>query len=247
MNKEKYGFVYIWYDRKHKRYYIGCRWGTINDGYICSSPWMIQAYRIRPQDFKRRILKTNISSRQDTYIEEQKWLHLIKECEIKPSNENPRYYNLNIKNNEVWHKYDENIKTIGEKISKAKTGKSIGPCSPEKAKAISEAKKGKVLTNEHKNALREAKLGTTRSEDAKRKTSETLKQKWDSGEFNRPRAKPKQTMSRSEQDVLCSEQLKNRWSNPEWKENQRLKLKEAWIKRKQNINTNNETGINQSN
>ena len=37
---EKYGFVYIWYDRKHKRYYIGCRWGTENDGYICSSSWM---------------------------------------------------------------------------------------------------------------------------------------------------------------------------------------------------------------
>ena len=40
MNKKvKYGFVYIWYDRKHHRYYIGCHWGTIDDGYICSSNW----------------------------------------------------------------------------------------------------------------------------------------------------------------------------------------------------------------
>ena len=233
--QEKYGFVYIWFDRKHKRYYIGCHWGKENDGYICSSPWMIQAYRIRPNDFKRRILKSKIESRQLTYIEEQHWLNMININEIKPINANPRYYNLNIKNNDVWHKYDENIKTIGKKISIAKTGKSV-PCTPEKAKTISEAKKGKVFTEEHKNALREAKLGTTRSEDAKRKTSESLKQKWDSGEFNRPRAKPKQTMSRTEQDEFCSEQLKNRWSNPEWKENQRLKLKEAWIKRKQNIN-----------
>jgi len=31
---EKYGFVYLWYDKKHKRYYIGCRWGKENDGYI---------------------------------------------------------------------------------------------------------------------------------------------------------------------------------------------------------------------
>ena len=23
---EKYGFVYIWHDRKHKRYYIGSHW-----------------------------------------------------------------------------------------------------------------------------------------------------------------------------------------------------------------------------
>lgn len=29
--KEKYGFVYIWFDKKHKRFYIGCRWGTEND------------------------------------------------------------------------------------------------------------------------------------------------------------------------------------------------------------------------
>ena len=34
---EKYGFVYIWFDRKHKRYYIGCHWGHEDDGYVCSS------------------------------------------------------------------------------------------------------------------------------------------------------------------------------------------------------------------
>jgi hypothetical protein len=247
MSKIKTGFIYLWLDVKHKRYYLGCHWGFENDRYICSSKWMKQAYKHRPYDFKRRIIKRNIQTRQEMYDEEIKWLKLIKAEEIKPINDNPRYYNLNIKNNSTWHYNEQSRLTVGKKISRAKTGKSIGPCSPEKAKAISEAKKGKVFTNEHKNALKEAKLGTTRSEDAKRKTSETLKQKWDSGEFNRPRAKPKQTMSRTEQDVLCSDQLKNRWSNPEWKENQRLKLKEAWIKRKQNINTNNETGSNQSN
>lgn len=42
---EKYGFVYIWRDKKHNRYYIGCHWGTTDDGYICSSPWMKQAYK----------------------------------------------------------------------------------------------------------------------------------------------------------------------------------------------------------
>jgi hypothetical protein len=56
---EKYGFVYIWFDRKHKRFYIGCHWGKENDGYVCSSPWMKQAYKHRPQDFKRKILKTD--------------------------------------------------------------------------------------------------------------------------------------------------------------------------------------------
>ena len=52
----KYGFVYIWRDRKHARYYIGSHWGTEDDGYVCSSFWMKQAYKLRSEDFRRRIL-----------------------------------------------------------------------------------------------------------------------------------------------------------------------------------------------
>lgn len=37
------GFVYIWYDRKRKLYYIGSHKGNINDGYICSSNRMRNA------------------------------------------------------------------------------------------------------------------------------------------------------------------------------------------------------------
>jgi hypothetical protein len=43
-------------------------------------------------------------------------------------------------------------------MSLAKKGKSI-PCSESKAKAISNAKKGKPLSNEHKESLRAAKVG----------------------------------------------------------------------------------------
>ena len=113
----KYGFVYIWRDKKHNRYYIGCHWGSVDDGYICSSPWMRQAYKHRPTDFKRRILMTDISSREQTYNEELQWLKLIKESEIRPNSSNPRYYNLNTKNNNIWSKYDESIRTVSEKIS----------------------------------------------------------------------------------------------------------------------------------
>ena len=94
---EKYGFVYIWRDRKHNRYYIGSHWGTEDDGYICSSPWMRQAYKHRPNDFKRKILKKIYSSRKDLLNQESRWLSLIKEEEIKI-----RYYNLNIKSTGHW-------------------------------------------------------------------------------------------------------------------------------------------------
>jgi hypothetical protein len=52
----KYGFVYLWFDRKHKRYYVGAHWGKEDDGYICSSNWMRDAYKKRSQDFLREIL-----------------------------------------------------------------------------------------------------------------------------------------------------------------------------------------------
>jgi hypothetical protein len=182
MNK-KYGFVYIWFDRKHKRYYVGCHWGFVDDGYICSSPWMKKTYKNRPQDFKRRILKNNIHSKNEMYDEEMRWLKMIKISEIKPSNEFPRYYNLNIKNNETWHKYDDSIKNVGQKISISKKGKKTGACSPEKAAAISIAKKQKnrKFTEEHKEKLRQAKIGMKYSDERKQEISDRVKNEWATG------------------------------------------------------------------
>jgi hypothetical protein len=109
---EKYGFVYLWFDRKHKRYYVGCHWGAVGDGYVCSSPWMRQAYKHRPTDFKRKILKTNIDNRVDMFLEEQRFFDMIKPEEIKI-----RYYNLNIKNNKHWSTDEEKTKSLREKLS----------------------------------------------------------------------------------------------------------------------------------
>jgi len=87
---EKEGFIYIWFDRKHKRYYIGCRWGNINDKYICSSPWMKKAYKYRPEDFKRKILTLVYTNKTDLLDEEYKWL-----CKIKKEELGKKYYNIN--------------------------------------------------------------------------------------------------------------------------------------------------------
>lgn len=94
---EKYGFVYIWFDRKHKRYYIGSHWGTEDDGYMCSSSWMKKAYKIRPEDFKRRIICKIYTDRKDMYEEENRYLSMIKQEEIKI-----RYYNLRIHEFNHW-------------------------------------------------------------------------------------------------------------------------------------------------
>lgn len=225
---EKYGFVYIWFDVRKNMYYVGCHWGNETDGYICSSKWMRDAYRRRPQDFRRRVIKTNLS-REQMFLEEQRYFNMIKPEEVKS-----RYYNLNIKNNEVWHKYDENIKTVGEKISAVKKGKTIGPCSPEKAKAISEAKKKKFaerggMSDQHRAAITGIKK-KPHTDEWKAANSTRMKEQWSNG--TRKRAELKQTMTREQQDKLCSEGLQARWSNPEWKARQIEALKAAWVKRK---------------
>lgn len=168
---KKHGFVYIWRDKKYNMYYVGCHWGREDDGYICSSNWMRRAYRRRPIDFKRRIIKTNILNRSEMYVEEQKYLDMIKKEEIKI-----KYYNLNLKNGNLWHQYPESIKTIGQKISFSKKGKNTGPRDPSVGKSISEAKKAKnrKLTDEHKQKLREAKLGKKLSAEHKEKVIKTL-------------------------------------------------------------------------
>ena len=79
----KYGFVYIWFDCRRRRYYIGSHWGNERDGYVCSSSWMLQAYYRRPRDFKRRILAKVKTSRQDLLKEEQRWLRMISPDEIR--------------------------------------------------------------------------------------------------------------------------------------------------------------------
>lgn len=86
--QEKYGFVYIWRDKKHNRYYIGSHWGTEDDGYICSSTNMRNNYNNRPFDFKRRIISRITTNRKDLLQEEEKWLNKIPCREM-----NRRYYN----------------------------------------------------------------------------------------------------------------------------------------------------------
>ena len=113
------GFVYIWYDRKHKRYYIGSHWGAEDDGYVCSSTWMKQAYSRRPSDFKRRVISRVQTTRADLLVKEYEWLSLIKDDEMKT-----RYYNLHKRTNH-WHGLgDEKYEEICVKIGDSTRGKA---------------------------------------------------------------------------------------------------------------------------
>jgi hypothetical protein len=154
MFKEKYGFVYLWFDRKHKRYYIGCHWGKENDGYICSSSNMKSAYKRRPFDFKRKILKTNIDNKKDLLIEEYNFLSKIKTEEL-----GKKYYNLHNYHFNHWSTNEQTKMTVGEKIS----------ASPNRAANISKALTGIKRSDETKEKLRKVNIGKRYSNETNNK------------------------------------------------------------------------------
>jgi hypothetical protein len=152
--KEKYGFVYIWYDRKHKKYYVGCRWGCEDDGYICSSPWMKRGYKRRPEDFKRRILSKIFTNKKDLLEEEYKWLSMIKKEELSK-----KYYNLHNHHFGHWSIDEDSKISVSEKIKLSHSKKEVkeklrnqklGDLNPMKrpevvSKRLESWKKGKYL------------------------------------------------------------------------------------------------------
>jgi hypothetical protein len=158
---EKYGFVYIWLDKKHKRYYIGSHWGKENDGYVCSSRWMRKSYKRRPQDFKRRILSRIYSNRKDILENEHRWLSKIKDSYL-----GNRYYNLTKHLNGHWTTDLENIKTIGQKISSALKGKP----SSNLGKIMSEEQKQRISSS-----LKGRPINYIRTEETRKKISKNSK------------------------------------------------------------------------
>jgi hypothetical protein len=85
----KFGFVYLWYDKKRKKFYLGSHLGLPEDGYIGSNRHLQSAYKSRPETFKRRILEshTNITPKELLH-REQLWLNLIE-----PDQLTTKYYN----------------------------------------------------------------------------------------------------------------------------------------------------------
>jgi len=166
--QKKYGFVYIWYDRKHKRFYIGCHWGTEDDGYICSSNWMRDAYRRRPEDFKRKTIMKVQTNIKDLLTEEHKWLSLIKDEEL-----GKKYYNLRKHHWSHWSTDENSRKTVGQKIS----------ASPNRNENISKGNTGKVRTEEAKQKYRELnKKQFENPEQREMRRQKTIEQ-WKNPEF----------------------------------------------------------------
>ncbi len=226
------GFVYIWRDRKHNRYYVGSHWGTIDDGYVCSSTWMRNAYRKRPQDFKRRILKSNITDRKLLHLEEERWLQMMKPEELKGS----RYYNISASVKDHWMKYDGKRLTIGQKISAAPgRAEKIGlaqrgrPKWDEDQKRHLSEKNKAAMTPEHRAHLSKKCSGWSHTDDARSRIVDALKGRPVSDET---RAK----ISASNKGRVVSDKTRAKLSTnhkytsrtPESKTSQSQKMRDYW-------------------
>jgi hypothetical protein len=195
---EKYGFIYIWRDKKNGRMYIGCHWGSERDGYICSSNMMRDAYSRRPHDFRRKVVQRVYTSRSDLLEAEYKWLQLIPEEEL-----GRKFYNKSKHHFGHWSVHDGHVGTRGTKIindgnvetripkdADIPEGWSLGrsPSLKEKMRQINVSeetkeklratKLGSRLPDEVKDKMSKSQKGRKHSEETRRRMSESRKKAW---------------------------------------------------------------------
>ena len=104
-------FIYIWYDLKTNKKYIGSHIGSIDDGYKFSGLNIRKEYAMRQNDFKREILSYRLieTQKQIREIEEQ---YLI----LNDVENNDEFYNRTNKAYGGYHKksVDERLLDIDE-------------------------------------------------------------------------------------------------------------------------------------
>lgn len=183
----KYGFVYIWRDRRDNRFYIGSHWGNETDGYICSSlsrRGMKAQYIERPTDFNRRIVARIYTNHKELLEEEQRWLDRIPAKEF-----GGKYYNLSASVRGMLLLSEAAQKEARRKSGLKHRGRKLGPKSEEVRRKISESRKGKcvgiVFSQERRENIRIAVTGLRHSEETKRKISDNTRKQFQNEESKR--------------------------------------------------------------
>ena len=172
-------FVYCWTDHKTEKLYVGSHKGSTDDGYVCSSKYMLEEYSKRPNDFTRQIV-AECSWKEAISLETA----ILKSVNARM---NEQFYNKHNGDGfifEGWQKgqfSDEHRKNMSIAASKRKR-------SPEHLAALQEGRRRSKNSAEHNAIIKEKSkpfqkghtpwnVGKPCSEETRRKISETKRKK----------------------------------------------------------------------
>lgn len=96
--KDYFGFVYQWTDKKRNMYYIGSHHGPMDDGYVGSNTRFLRAYHARPTDFVREIISINRANDHKQTLQ----LEQIALDQVSNIKDHPQYYNKKNEANGGW-------------------------------------------------------------------------------------------------------------------------------------------------
>lgn len=169
----KPGFVYCWTDAKDGMLYVGVHKGFTEDGYVCSSKWMLEEYHKRPLDFSRQIIAEG--DYEDMRALE---MSILKSIDSK---RDPKMYNMhNGSGNFYLKSHTEESK---RKISLANVGRSREDLSKRNMQGHSKETRKKISANHADvSGIKNPMFGKSHAADTKDKISKARKKLWDSSE-----------------------------------------------------------------
>ncbi len=142
--------VYAWSDHLTGKVYCGSHNGSDDDGYICSSKYMLKEYKQRPQDFTRQIIAKGIW--KDCIALEKK----INEQLIK-----------DVKTTYNKQAFPAIVNEVHPMLGKKHTEETL--------KKISLTGKGRKLSEEHKKKLHSGNIGNKHTLGYKHTAASLLK------------------------------------------------------------------------
>lgn len=147
-------FVYMWFDKTRKMFYVGQHSGSLHDSYISSSRWLTAEIRYRPTEFKRRVVKI-FSTKNEAQVYEGYLLKLISPHEF-----GTKYYNLKQGKpigTPPWNKGKQGVYSdeYRRKLSEARKGKPTTKGRPNPFSAENGRRGAKKLSEQAKGRKRE--------------------------------------------------------------------------------------------
>ena len=189
--------------------YVGSHKGSTDDGYICSSKYMLEEYNKRPENFSRQI----VAEGELTDIRKLE----AKILQSANARLDESFYNKHDNDGfyfEGWKKGEMSLEHR-QKLSAAKKGKKL---SESHRQNILNNRLGKKNSPEHKASLIASRVGSKHNEETKQKISEAKKKN----------PATKEIASAAGKISAVKRKKSGYYQTPEYKE----KCKLAWEKRR---------------